>query len=56
MREGKATHLTLDEVFDLDKELNELWDVTSRFARFHSNLYGDLSLLFLIITQSSQHL
>jgi hypothetical protein len=29
MREGKATHLTLDEVFDLVKELNELWDITS---------------------------
>jgi len=50
MREGKATHLTLDEVFDLVKELNELWDITSRFVRFYSSLYSDLSLLFLMAT------
>jgi phosphopentomutase len=50
MREGKATHLTLDEVFDLVKELNELWDITSRFARFYSSLYSDLSPLFLMLT------
>ena len=50
MREGKATHLTLDEVFDLVKELNELWDITSRFARFYSSLYSDLSPLFLMVT------
>jgi hypothetical protein len=28
MREDKATHLTLDEVFDLVKELNDLWSIT----------------------------
>jgi hypothetical protein len=50
MREGKAAHLTLDEVFDLVKELNEPWDVTSRFARFYSSLYSDLSPLFLMLT------
>jgi hypothetical protein len=50
MREGKAAHLTLDEVFDLVKELNELWDITSRFARFYSSLYSDLSPLFLMVT------
>lgn len=50
MREGEATHLTLDEVFDLVKELNELWDITSRFAGFYSSLYSDLSPLFLMIT------
>ncbi len=50
MREGKATHLTLDEVFDLVKELNELWDVTSRFARFYSSLYSDHSPLFVMVT------
>ena len=49
MREGKATHLTLDEVFDLVKELNELWDITSRFAGFYSSLYSDLSPLFLMV-------
>ncbi len=50
MREGKATHLTLDEVFDLVKELNELWDITSRFVKFYSSLYSDLSPLFLMAT------
>jgi len=49
MREGKATRLTLDEVFDLVKELNELWDITSRFVRFYSSLYSDLSPLFLMV-------
>jgi hypothetical protein len=35
-------------LFDLVKELNELWDITSRFAGFFSGLYGDLSPLFLM--------
>jgi hypothetical protein len=47
MREGKATHLTLDEVIDLVKELNELWDVTYRVPRRHvkNPVLGDLRLL-----------
>jgi acyl transferase domain-containing protein len=50
MREDKATHLTLDEVFDLVKELNDLWDITSRFVKFYSSLYSDLSPLLLMTT------
>jgi len=50
MREDKATHLTLDEVFDLVKELNDLWDITSRFVKFYSSLYSDLSPLLLMAT------
>jgi len=50
MREDKATYLTLDEVFDLVKELNELWDITSRFVKFYSSLYSDLSPLLLMTT------
>jgi hypothetical protein len=33
MREDKATHLTLDEVFDLVKELNDLWSITRATSR-----------------------
>ena len=33
MREDKATYLTLDEVFDLVKELNDLWNITSRLCQ-----------------------
>ena len=50
MREDKATYLTLDEVFDLVKELNDLWDITSRFVKFYSSLYSDLSPLLLMTT------
>jgi phosphopentomutase len=50
MREDKATHLTLDEVFDLVKELNDLWNITSRFVKFYSSLYSDLSPLLLMTT------
>jgi phosphopentomutase len=50
MREDKATYLTLDEVFDLVKELNDLWDITSRFVKFYSSLYSDLSPLLLMAT------
>jgi phosphopentomutase len=34
MREDKATYLTLDEVFDLVKELNDLWDITRDLSNF----------------------
>jgi len=50
MREGRAAHLTLDEVFDVIKELNELWDIADRFVRFYSSLYSDLTPLFLMAT------
>ena len=50
MREDKVTYLTLDEVFDLVKELNDLWDITSRFVKFYSSLYNDLSPLLLMTT------
>ena len=50
MREDKATYLTLDEVFDLVKELNDLWDIISRFVKFYSSLYSDLSPLLLMTT------
>jgi phosphopentomutase len=50
MREDKATHLTLDEVFDLVKELNDLWSITRRFVKFYSSLYSDFSPLLLMTT------
>jgi hypothetical protein len=50
MREEKATHLTLDEVFDLVKELNDLWSITRRFVKFYSSLYSDFSPLLLMTT------
>jgi hypothetical protein len=50
MREDNAVYLTLDEVFDLVKELNDLWDITSRFVKFYSSLYSDLSPLLLMTT------
>jgi phosphopentomutase len=50
MREDKATHLTLDEVFDLVRELNDLWSITRRFVKFYSSLYSDFSPLLLMTT------
>lgn len=48
IREGGAPYLTIDELFDLVKELNELWDITSRFVKFYNQIYSDLAPLFLI--------
>ena len=50
MREDKAAYFALDEVFDLVKELNDLWDITSGFVKFYSSLYSDLSSLLLMST------
>jgi hypothetical protein len=50
MREDKAVYLTLDEVFDLVKELNDLWNITSRFVKFYFSLYSDLLSLLLMTT------
>lgn len=50
IRGGKTAYLTLDELFDLIKELDELWDITRRFVQFYSQIYSDLAPLFLITT------
>jgi len=48
VKEGRAAHLTLDELFDSVKELNDLWDTAMRLVNFYKRLYSDLSPLFLI--------
>ena len=50
VKEGRAAHLTLDELFDSVKELNDLWDTAMRLVNFYKRLYSDLSPLFLITT------
>jgi hypothetical protein len=50
MREDKAAYFALDEVFDLVKELNDLWNITSGFVEFYSSLYSDLSSFLLMTT------
>lgn len=48
MKNGEVPYLTLDEAFDLVKQLEDLWAATERFVKFYSRLYSDLSPLFLV--------
>lgn len=48
IKEGKITHMTLDEAFDLVKELNEIWATAGKVVRFYMKLHTDLSPLFII--------
>jgi hypothetical protein len=48
VKEGRDIYLTLDEVFDAVRELNNLWDTAAKLVRFYRQLYSDLSPLFLI--------
>ncbi|MCU7787133.1 hypothetical protein ODS41_04235 [Pyrobaculum sp. 3827-6] len=48
IKEGRDTYLTLDEVFDAVRELNNLWDTAAKLVKFYRQLYSDLSPLFLI--------
>jgi hypothetical protein len=48
VKEGRDTYLTLDEVFDAIRELNNLWDAAAKLIKFYKQLYSDLSPLFLI--------
>lgn len=50
VKRGEVVYTTLDELFDIVKELEELWNTVGRFIEFYVSIYKDLSPLLILST------
>ncbi|MEZ0318810.1 MAG: hypothetical protein ABWK05_02290 [Pyrobaculum sp.] len=50
VRKGEVVYTTLDELFDIVRELEKLWNIVDKFIKFYISIYKDLSPMLILST------